>query len=308
MIALPSLRQLRHLVALHETGNFGRAAEAMLVTQSTLSASIKELETVLDAHLVDRTRRRVVFTPLGEEVVARSRRLLADAEGLVHLVASRRDPLSGDLRLGVIPTIAPYLLPRVLPDLRRRFPKLKLFLTEDQTGRLIEALDAGQLDLCLVALPCDCGGGEVAPLFTDRFRLACRADDPLAGSAPLAPSALPPERLLLLQEGHCLREQALSACGLPDRGRREAFAATSLLTLVQMVEGGLGLTLVPELAVGAGLLKGTDLVTRPLAGDAERTIGLTWRRGTARRAEFDLLAAALRAAWESGHGGVESRR
>jgi LysR family transcriptional regulator, hydrogen peroxide-inducible genes activator len=294
MMTLPTLRQLRHLVALADHGHFGRAAEAVAVTQSTLSASIKELETVLQAALVDRTRRQVVLTPLGHQTVERARRILADTEALALAASAEREPLSGTLRMGVIPTIGPYLLPAVLPGLRRAYRGLQLYLVEDLTARLLEQLHTGSLDVVLLALPYDCGNVESAPLFDDRFLLALPPDHPLAKDRRIDPERLRSEEVLLLRDGHCLREHALSVCNLADRRRTEAFEATSLPTLVQMVDNGLGITPLPELAVDAGLLRGTSLVTRPLAADEPgREIALVWRRGTGRQEEFLLLAKEL---------------
>jgi LysR family transcriptional regulator, hydrogen peroxide-inducible genes activator len=296
MTTLPTLRQLRHLVALADHGHFGRAAEAVAVTQSTLSASIKELETVLQAALVDRTRRQVVLTPLGRQTVERARRILADTEALALAARSQRDPLSGTIRMGVIPTIAPYLLPAVLPGLRRAYRELQLYLVEDLTPRLLEQLHTGSLDVVLLALPYDCGNVDSATLFDDRFLLALPPDHPLAKERRVDPERLRSEEVLLLRDGHCLREHALSVCDLADRRRTEAFEATSLPTLVQMVDNGLGVTPLPELAVDAGLLRGTSLVTRPLASEEPgREIALVWRRGTGRREEFLLLAKELAA-------------
>lgn len=292
---LPTLKQLRHLVALREHGHFGRAAQASFVTQSAFSASIKELEQILGTVLVERTQRRMVFTTLGLEIVARAKQLLIQAQELVELGQAAREPLAGPLRLGVIPTISPFLLPRVLPGLRRAHSRLKLYLIEDLTSRLVDDLQSGKLDLLLLALPCDCGHAETVALWRDRFSLAVRADEPLARLKALKPEQLAPERLLLLQDGHCLREHALAACRMSDPQLTEAYQGTSLATLVQMVDNGLGITLVPQLALDAGILRGTDVVTRPLlAQHAWREIGLAWRRGTGRRAEFMLLGATLR--------------
>jgi len=296
MTLLPSLRQLRHLVALADHGHFGRAAAAAAVTQSTLSASIKELETVLEAALVDRTRRQVVLTPLGRQTVERARRIIDDTEALAVAARAEREPLTGTLRMGVIPTIGPFLLPAVLPDLRRSYRGLQLYLVEDLTPRLLEQLHAGQLDVVLLALPYDCGNVETAKLFDDRFLLALPPDHPLAKERRIDPDRLRSEEVLLLRDGHCLREHALSICNLADRRRTEAFEATSLPTLVQMVDNGLGITPLPELAVDAGVLRGTSLVTRPLASEEPgREIALVWRRGTGRREEFLLLAKELAA-------------
>ena len=301
MLNSPSLRQWQYLIALAENRHFGHAAEACFVTQSTLSAGIQELETQLDAALVDRTKRKVVLTPLGEELAGRARELLGQAEDMVLLARAASVPLSGPLRLGVIPTISPFLLPRVLPNLRRRFPDLKLFLREDLTARLIEQLQNGKLDLLLIALPYESGALDSMTLFDDDFLLACRNDHPLAKRNAVKLDDLADAQLLLLEDGHCLRDHALAACRLPPSPRRDGFAATSLHTLVQMVDSGLGVTLLPRLALDAGILRGTDVITRPLSdgqkdGGAARHIGLAWRRGTQRAKEFTLFGEALVAA------------
>jgi LysR family hydrogen peroxide-inducible transcriptional activator len=295
MEILPTLKQLRHLVALADNRHFGRAAKACLVTQSTLSASLKELEDVLQAPLVDRTNRRVAFTPLGEATVARARRLLDEAEALVLAAQGERAPLTGTIRLGVIPTIGPFLLPRILPALRAAWPKLRLYLREDQTDPLLEQLHAGRLDALVLALPYDCGNVETAPLFKDEFSLALRRGHRLARIPKIAAGDVEAETLLLLQDGHCLRDHALSACRIGDKVHADAFEATSLHTLVQMADNDLGVTLLPRLALDAGILKGTDLVTRPLdAAQPARDIALVWRRGTARKKEFQLLAQEIK--------------
>ena len=292
--ALPTLKQLRHLVALADNRHFGKAAKACLVTQSTLSASLKELEDILQAPLVDRTNRRVAFTPLGEATVERARRLLEEAQALVRAAQGERAPLTGTIRLGVIPTIGPFLLPRILPALREAWPKLKLYLREDQTDTLLEQLHAGRLDALVLALPYDCGNVETALMFKDRFSLGLRRDHPLARAKQVRPKEIESETLLLLQEGHCLRGHALSACRIGDRAHADAFEATSLPTLVQMVDNGLGVTLLPQLALDAGVLRGTEMVARPVEVDnPERDIALVWRKGTARREEFRLLAREI---------------
>ena len=297
MLNLPTLRQWRYLVTLAESRHFGRAAEACFVTQSTLSAGIQELESQLGAALVDRTKRKVVLTPLGEELTGRARELLADAEDMVLLARAAAAPLSGPLRLGVIPTISPFLLPRVLPALRKRFPDLRLFLREDLTARLVDQLQAGKLDLLLLALPYEGSGLDTLTLFDDDFLVASRSDHPLAKRAGVKLADLAEAPLLLLEDGHCLRDHALAACRLPPSPRRDGFAATSLHTLVQMVDNGLGVTLLPKLALDAGILRGTDVVARPLLGEtAARHIGLAWRRGTQRAKEFTLFGEALLAA------------
>jgi len=294
MINVPSVRHLRHLTALHDYRHFGRAAEACHVTQSTLSASIKELESILQVALVDRSNRRVVLTPVGVEAVDRARKIVREIDELVSFTNASRDPLSGTLRMGAIPTIGPFLLPRVLPGLRKAYGRLKLYLMEDLTDRLIDLLHRGELDIVLLALPYDCGPVEVFTLFEDPFVVGLPGEHPLARAERIKPQQLWQQDLLLLKDGHCLREHALEACHLADRNARESFEATSLATLVQMVDNGLGMTLLPTLAVDAGLLRGTNLVTRPMLGDVPaRRIGLVWRRGTGRRNEFRLLAKEL---------------
>src|SRR5215472_16199332 len=290
----PSIRHLRHLMALHVHGHFGRAAEACNVTQSTLSASIKELESLLQASLVDRTKRRVILTPVGIETVERARRILKEVEDLVNFATASREPLSGIIRMGTIPTVGPYLLPKVLPSLRETYSSLKLYLVEDLTHRLIDSLHRGQLDVVLLALPYDCGATETVILFDDPFVVGLPRSHPLAKQVSIKPQRLWRENLLLLKDGHCLRDHALAACHLADRRLTEDFEATSLPTLVQTVDNGIGTTLLPVLAINAGLLIGTNLVTRPLLGDKPmRKIGLIWRDHTARREEFCLLAKEL---------------
>ena len=291
MSALPTLRQLAYLVELADRLNFRAAAEAQFVTQSTLSAGIKELENGLGVQLVERSKRSVRLTAVGEDVVARARDLLAAATDLAETARSTATPLSGPLRLGVIPTIAPFLLPAVLPPLRRAHPGLKLYLREDLTGRLIERLRAGSLDIALIALPCDTGDLHVNELFKDEFWFVAREDDPAAKDKEIAIRKLDPGAVLLLEEGHCLRDHAISACG-PRRGAWEAkVEATSLHTLIQMVDGGLGVTLLPELTLKAGILKGTKLIARPFASPApSRTLALVARPTSPRRRDAELLA------------------
>ena len=296
-IHLPTLKQLQYLVALHTHGHFGRAAEACFVTQSTLSAGIKELETLIGVTLVERTRRVVRFSPLGLRVAEKARRILRETEDLTDMVRASGKPLAGELRLGVIPTIAPFLLPALLPRLRAQWPDLKLFLREETSAAACKALHRGQLDCVLLALPYACGEVERADLFDDNFLVAFPPG--MADSLPekVKPAAIDETKLLLLEDGHCLKDHVLSACSRPELRAETAILGTSLHTLVQMVDNGLGTTLVPEMAVAAGLLAGTGVVTRRL--DAEhpsRRIALVWRRGSPREKEFRLLADALKAA------------
>jgi LysR family transcriptional regulator, hydrogen peroxide-inducible genes activator len=297
MTILPSPQQLRYLVALAESRHFGRAAQTCAVTQSTLSAGLLALERQLDCHILDRAAgRHVVFTPLGLELVARARTALGALEAVTEAAIAAREPMAGPLRLGVIPTIGPFLLPRLMPALRAAFPRLRLYLREDTTANLVDRLTANRLDLLLLATPCDCGGAETVPVARDAFLVALPPDHRLAGEEQIPVSALATERLLLLEDGHCLRDQALAVCGLlaGERGDQDSFAATSLHTLVQMVASGLGVTLLPRLAVAAGIVEGTNLVLRPLAGaGAWRTLGLAWRPNTPRAADYRALGSHL---------------
>ncbi len=286
---LPSTRQLRYFAALAEHGHFGRAAAACFVSQSAFSIAIRELESLLGIRLVDRTNRRVTITALGQEVATQARLCLMDIEALVALAHTEGSPLAGPLRLGVIPTIAPFLLPRVLPRLRKALPKLKLFLHEGTTAEIHGRLMQGELDLLLLALPYDLDNVEVQPLFRDAFRLACVRGTKLVNPERYSYSRLDREAVLLLEEGHCLREHAISACRLKASEKISPFAASSLLTLVEMVDADLGITFLPEMADGSALLKGTRVGTYPLPERSYREIGLAWRQGSARGAEFRKL-------------------
>ncbi len=293
MSPLPSPQQLRYLLALAENGHFGRAAEACAVTQSTLSAGILALERQLDAAIMERgAGKHVVFTALGEEIVARAGKALAALEALAEAASSAREKLSGPLRLGVIPTIGPFLLPRLMPVLRGAFPDLRVFVREDVTKDLVERLSRNRLDLLLVALPCECGDADTLAISRDEFMVALPKGHPLAARARVPAEALAGERILLLEDGHCLRDQALAVCGMA--GEQEGFAATSLHTLAQMVAGGLGVTLLPQIAVEAGIAAWADIELRPLAGgSAWRTIGLVWRPHSPRADDYKALAPLI---------------
>ena len=296
---LPTLRQLQYLKLLADHGSFSRAAEAAHVTQPTLSAGVQELEKTLGAPVVDRARSGVILTAVGEDAVRRGNEILAQAEDLVQAAKSAGQPLSGRFRLGVIPTVAPFLLPKALPILRTRFPKLRLFLREDLTNRLIAALKSGALDAALIALPYDTQGLETAQVADDELLAALPPNHPLAGVGDIAPERLEGDDLILLEDGHCLRDHVLSACGLePPKGAAEGgFAATSLPTLVQMVGSGLGVSFLPAMAVEAGLAEHAPITIRHLTSERpNRQIVVCWRAGSSRRAEGRLLAETLRAA------------
>ena len=290
----PTIKQLQYLVALREHGHFGRAAEACYVTQSTLSAGLRELEASLGVTLVERTRRVVRFTPLGEKVAQKAVRVLRETEELTELARAEGQPLHGELRMGVIPTIAPFLLPAMLPLLRREWPSLKLYLREETSQSACEALHRGQLDCVLLALPYACGDVDSEPLFDDPLFVAFpRGEAPSGASVDV--EAIDEGRMLLLEDGHCLKDHALSACNRPDLRAHAAMMGTSLHTLVQMVDNGLGVTFIPAMAIEAGILDGTRVDARPLRSDhGYRRIALIWRRSSAREREFQLLASTLR--------------
>jgi LysR family hydrogen peroxide-inducible transcriptional activator len=295
MAALPSLRQLKYLLALDKHLNFTRAAEACFVSQSTLSAGLKELEELLGVQLVERDRQNVAMTSAGQEVIHRSRGLLSAAEDLVEYATSVAKPMTGTLRLGIIPTIAPFLLPLVLPEIRSRFNDLQLALREDLTENLLMRLRNRQLDMALIALPYDIEGLVKRELFQDEFWLAAREkDEAFKGKTVTIPAKMA-ERLLMLEEGHCLREHSLRACGRTEIANADGIEATSLLTLVQMVEGGMGIALLPEMAIKGGILTNTHLIARPLAAPApKRTIALVARESSAHIAELDILAQTIK--------------
>ena len=291
---LPTLKQLQYLVALRRHGHFGRAADACFVTQSTLSAGLRELEALLGVTLVERTRRLVRFTALGEKIADKAIRMLREAEELAEMARAEGQPMHGELRMGVIPTIAPFLLPAMLPRLRTEWPHLKLYLREETSAAACEALHRGQLDCVLLAVPFDCGEVDSALLFDDPLYVAFPP-----GEAPRSHSVdaatIDEKRLLLLEDGHCLKDHALSACNRPEIRAHASMMGTSLHTLVQMVDNGLGLTFVPGMAIETGILNGTKVDARRLQSDhGFRRIALIWRKSSPRENEFQLLAATLR--------------
>ena len=289
------MKQLRYLVALAEEKHFGLAARACFVAQSTLSAGIIELEAQLGTPVAERTNRKVILTPLGEKLADRARLILREAEDMVQLAAAEQGPLTGEFHLGVIPTIAPYLLPSVLPKLREAYPDLKLFIREEQTDRLLEKLSAGAIDAAILALPYPMDGVATALLGKDQFQVACPAGHRFAGRKLISTAELAGEPLLLLEDGHCLREHALAACDLAGREKNQGFEATSLQTLTQMVAGGLGLTLLPQMAIDAGIARGLDIVIIPLDHQtANRNIGICWRKTSTRTAEIKILESVFR--------------
>jgi LysR family hydrogen peroxide-inducible transcriptional activator len=286
---LPTIKQLRYFVALTETEHFGRAAETCFVSQSAFSNAIQELESLLEVQLVDRTNRSVTITAMGQQLATQARLCLRDVESLVEMARGQREPLTGELHLGVIPTIAPFLLPAALPKLRRKFPKLELYLHEDQSQRIYERLMDGELDVLLLALPYDMRGVDVMPLFEDRFALAYRQGTKRVDPDNYRFSRLDADSILLLEDGHCLRDHALAACKIRNTQKVRRIGASSILTLVEMVDADLGITFLPELARESLILKNTRVRMKPLEENAYRTIGLAWRKGTDREEEFRML-------------------
>ncbi|HSN51151.1 MAG TPA: LysR substrate-binding domain-containing protein [Woeseiaceae bacterium] len=292
---LPTIKQLRYFVALTETEHFGRAAEACFVSQSAFSNAIQELESLLEVQLVDRTNRSVTITAMGQQLATQARQCLRDVDSLVEMARGQREPLTGELHLGVIPTIAPFLLPAALPKLRRKFPQLELYLHEDQSQRIYDRLMDGELDVLLLALPYDMRGVDVMPLFEDRFALAYRQGTKRVDPDNYRFSRLDADSILLLEDGHCLRDHALAACKIRNTQKVRRIGASSILTLVEMVDADLGITFLPEMARDSLILKNTRVRLKPLEEDAYRTIGLAWRKGTDREEEFRMLGEFLAA-------------
>ncbi|MBL4790884.1 MAG: hydrogen peroxide-inducible genes activator [Kordiimonadaceae bacterium] len=291
----PTLKQLRYLVALHKSNHFGRAAEASHVTQSTLSAGIQELENLLGTQLVERTKRSVMFTALGEEIVFRAQDILNDVDDLTDMASEAKNPLKGVVRLGVIPTIAPYLLHKFMPSVQEHLPDLDLHLREDKSADLCELLRAGELDLVLYALPFACGDVAEMPLFFDGF-VAAYPKGQVKGKT-ITTAELDQSNLMLLEEGHCLRDHALDACRLvPNQARRE-LSGTSLPTVLQMVASGRGTTLLPQMAVDAGLAQGVAVDILHFSDiNPARSIGLIWRKTNPRANTFKALGKVIKAA------------
>jgi LysR family transcriptional regulator, hydrogen peroxide-inducible genes activator len=297
--ALPSLRQLQFLLAVKSEGSFLHAADAVGVTQPTLSAGIKELETALGIQLIERGRSGAVLTSAGEVAAEHAANAIQEAEAVVRGAREASRPFTGVFRLGAIPTIAPYVLPKLLPALKSYYPNLSLHLREDMTGRLVESLRARSLDAAIIALPYEAPGIEAEIVAMDEFLLVAPKNHPLVRQNSLQPADMAAQEVLLLEDGHCMRDHALSICKLKPRGgeRNTDFGATSLQTLVQMVAGGMGVTLAPRLAVEGGVTAGVDVSVRPFTTPVYgRSIGVAWRDGAAREPEARLLAQVLKRA------------
>lgn len=291
----PTLRQLRHFLSLAEHRHFSRAAAACLITQSSLSASIKELEILLGVTLFERTKRSVMMTPIGREMVALARQVTARVDDLTDLARGAGAPLSGDLNMGVIPTIGPFMLPRVLPGLRDSYPDLRLYLREEQTASLLRRLADGDLDLALIALPHELDRVEAFAVADDPFLAVFPRGHAMAAFETMTPARMDSGSLLMLEDGNCLSDQILSMGKLGKTANANRFQATSLHTLVQMVDNGLGVTVLPKMAVDSGILRGLKLDFRPFSSPrASRRIALVWRKTSRRGDEFRLIGECLR--------------
>ena len=291
----PTLRQLRHFLSLAEHCHFSRAAEACLVTQSSLSASIKGMETVLGAMLFERTKRSVMLTPLGREMVGMAKEVVARLDDLTDMVKGAGAPLVGDLRMGVSPTIGPFLLPRVLPGLRDAYPGLWLYLREEQTEPLLRQLADGGLELVLMALPYKTEKMETFEFADDPFLAVFPRGHAMGEYETMTPARLDRDALLVLEDGNCLTDQTLALGKFGESVHAGRFQATSLHTLVQMVDNGLGVTVLPKMAVDAGILRGLKLDFRPFSSPkASRRIALVWRNTSRRGDEFRMLGEFLR--------------
>jgi LysR family transcriptional regulator, hydrogen peroxide-inducible genes activator len=288
-----TLRQLRYLRALAQHRHFGRAADACAVTQPALSMQIRALEKELGAELVERRTGEAALTEIGAEVARRADQVLAAERDLVDFARHRGRPLTGRLRLGVIPTLAPFVLPNILPELQKRYPALRVELRETQTRLLTEELSDGALDVLMLALPIESDEFETAGLFEDPFLLAVPADDPRPENARVTAGGIDHTRLILLEEGHCLRDQALAFCSDPRRNAAMGLGATSLATVLQMVANGFGITLVPRVAVDVEVRDERIKLLRFAAPEPGRTIGLAWRRSSPRKTDFLALGKLI---------------
>ena len=293
MAALPSLRQLSYLVTMSETLHFTEAARRSFVTQSTLSGGIMELERLLGGVLVERDRQNVRLTPLGEQVVARARVLLADAQDLMRLSREMSEPLTGDLHLGIIPTIAPFILTQLLDEVHRQLPKIQLHLHEAQSEKIVEKLEHGNLDMIVLALPFDTRGLKVAEIAKENLFVVYNKNDKNAENANSLDD-LDLSRLMLLEEGHCLRDHTLSACPVGERKNDHRLKASSLPTLVEMVSSNLGFTLLPEIALKNSMIHfNEEIAVKSIEDAPNRTLALVTRKSTPLQSEFDVIFQIL---------------
>jgi LysR family hydrogen peroxide-inducible transcriptional activator len=294
-----NLKDLKYLVALADTGHFGKAAERCFVSQPTLSAQLKKLEEFLGVKLVERQPKNTQLTEVGKQIVVRARRMLDESEEIIALARSNTDPFAGKLKMGLIPTIGPYLLPRVMPKIRKTVPQLGLMLYEYQTEALLKRLRDGEIDLGIMALPMLSDGMESRALYEEAFTVALPLHHPLAAKSRIKVSDLNGQTLLLLEDGHCLRDQALEVCSRVDVHEAQDFRATSLETLRQMVVAGLGITLLPEMAVESPYGSQRGLVVRQFQKPKpSRTVGAVWRKSSTRESAIaavcDVVESSIR--------------
>ena len=288
------LKDLRYLVAVADTGHFGKAAERCFVSQPTLSAQLKKLEEYLGVPLIERQPRGALLTPAGSEIVERARRIIEASDEVVDIARTHKDPLAGRLRVAFLPTIGPYLLPIVVPKLRKALPRLELMLYEYQTAPMLEKLRAGELDLGILALPIEIDGLVTRPLYDEPFVVAAPAHHPLADKKQIRVEDLSGATLLLLEDGHCLRDQALDVCNRIDAEEKQDFRATSIETLRQMVAAGAGVTLQPELATRGSHAAPRGLVLRPFVKpQPSRRIGAVWRKSSARQTAIQMVSDVI---------------
>jgi LysR family hydrogen peroxide-inducible transcriptional activator len=286
----PTLKQLKYLCAVADLKHFSQAAEACFVSQSTLSAGISELEQSLGVTLIDRSKKQVSLTAIGREIRERAISILTETEDLMAVAESAHEPFTTEMRLGVIPTIAPFLLPKILKALRQRYPKFRIYIREDQSGNLVDDLNAGELDILLLALPYPADGVVSQHLFYDELLLACKKGSEFSSNKKLSIKALKNTDLLLLEEGHCLRDHVLEACQLKSSDIKVPYYATSLNTVIQMVANDIGISILPKMAVEAGILRGTSIEAHAFTEKkVQRSIGLMWRNRSPRHAEFSMM-------------------
>ncbi len=285
-----TLRQLQFLTSLARHLHFGKAAKECCLTQAAFSIGIKKLEDQLDLKLIDRTNKNVFLTAAGLRVVEQAEQILGETQRLEEIVMASKEPFTGKLRLGVIPTIAPFVLPKMLPKIKARWPRLSLSIRENMTASLHKDLIDGELDLILIALPYDLSGVETMSLFKDYFKIALSKQSKLLRETSFDESTLPPSSILLLEDGHCLRNHALHVCNTEHQKKISPYSASSLQTLIQLVDNDLGVTFVTDIAIAGGLLKNTDIATVDMPDRAYREIGFGWRKDSERGIEFGEFA------------------
>ncbi len=290
---LPTVKQLIYFNSLVKHEHFGRAAAACFVSQPAFSAAIKELESLLGVSLVDRTNKQVIVTDLGREVAIQAHLVLNELNSLVDLAEGSGSPLTGRLKLGIIPTIAPFVLPQLLPELKHNYPSLNVEIIEEQTTLLHQRLTSGELDLILLALPFTLKGVEIMTLFDDPFFLAFKEDSVFVNSKKPVSSTLREKSLLLLEDGHCLREHVLNICKIRDENKLAPINPSSLLTLTQLVDQDIGVTFLPEMSLTPQLLSSTNIKTRSAGPNMSRQIALCWRKGSTYGEEFGLLGELI---------------